>query len=96
MQDGVELIGYAPGPSPDILSWLNGYQKRYGFVYVDGTSREGLFVASRKRASTGTARSLQAVARPCNGPGAPSPRLQCRKAPHRGAFLVCQQATMTA
>ena len=23
------------GADTDLLSWLNGYQKRYGFVYVD-------------------------------------------------------------
>ena len=25
----------------DLLSWLNGYQKRYGFVYVDREEEEG-------------------------------------------------------
>ncbi|WP_152629204.1 family 1 glycosylhydrolase, partial [Clostridium butyricum] len=24
----------------DLLSWLNGYQKRYGFVYVDREEEE--------------------------------------------------------
>ena len=24
-----------------LLSWLNGYQKRYGFVYVDREEEEG-------------------------------------------------------
>ena len=33
--DGVELIGYCTWSFTDLLSWLNGYQKRYGFVYVD-------------------------------------------------------------
>ncbi|WP_028534323.1 glycoside hydrolase family 1 protein [Paludibacterium yongneupense] len=33
--DGVELIGYCAWSFTDILSWLNGYQKRYGFVYVN-------------------------------------------------------------
>jgi len=33
--DGVELIGYCAWSFTDLLSWLNGYQKRYGFVYVD-------------------------------------------------------------
>jgi 6-phospho-beta-glucosidase len=33
--DGVELLGYCPWSFTDVLSWLNGYQKRYGFVYVD-------------------------------------------------------------
>ena len=33
--DGVDLIGYCSWSFTDLLSWLNGYQKRYGFVYVD-------------------------------------------------------------
>ncbi|MGF7033136.1 6-phospho-beta-glucosidase [Paenibacillus mucilaginosus] len=35
MSDGVELIGYCSWSFTDVLSWLNGYQKRYGFVYID-------------------------------------------------------------
>jgi beta-glucosidase/6-phospho-beta-glucosidase/beta-galactosidase len=27
--------GYYPWSFIDLLSWLNGYQKQYGFVYVD-------------------------------------------------------------
>mgnify|MGYP002134946012 CR=1 FL=1 len=41
MQDGVELIGYCAWSFTDILSWLNGYQKRYGFVYVDRDEQGG-------------------------------------------------------
>ena len=33
--DGVELLGYCTWSFTDVLSWLNGYRKRYGFVYVD-------------------------------------------------------------
>ncbi|WP_225046596.1 glycoside hydrolase family 1 protein [Lacticaseibacillus kribbianus] len=33
--DGVDLIGYCAWSFSDILSWLNGYRKRYGFVFVD-------------------------------------------------------------
>ncbi len=33
--DGSEVIGYTPWSFTDLLSWLNGYQKRYGFVYID-------------------------------------------------------------
>ncbi len=33
--DGIKLIGYFPWSFIDLLSWLNGYQKQYGFVYVD-------------------------------------------------------------
>ncbi|MBW4079924.1 glycoside hydrolase family 1 protein [Paenibacillus sp. S150] len=35
ISDGVEVIGYCSWSFTDLLSWLNGYQKRYGFVYVD-------------------------------------------------------------
>ena len=35
MSDGVELLGYCAWSFTDILSWLNGYQKRYGFVYIN-------------------------------------------------------------
>ncbi|MDA9470662.1 glycoside hydrolase family 1 protein [Enterococcus sp. 5H] len=35
MTDGVEVLGYCTWSYTDLLSWLNGYQKRYGFVYVD-------------------------------------------------------------
>ncbi|MGE6629293.1 glycoside hydrolase family 1 protein [Bacillus sp. NPDC077027] len=33
--DGTELIGYCTWSFTDLLSWLNGYQKRYGLVYID-------------------------------------------------------------
>lgn len=33
--DGVNLLGYCTWSFTDLLSWLNGYQKRYGFIYVD-------------------------------------------------------------
>ncbi len=32
---GVDVIGYCTWSFQDLFSWLNGYQKRYGFVYVD-------------------------------------------------------------
>lgn len=32
---GVDLMGYCVWSFTDLLSWLNGYQKRYGLVYVD-------------------------------------------------------------
>lgn len=35
MSDGVDLIGYCVWSFTDVLSWLNGYQKRYGLVYVN-------------------------------------------------------------
>ena len=33
--DGVDLLGYCVWSYTDLLSWLNGYQKRYGFVYIN-------------------------------------------------------------
>lgn len=33
--DGVELLAYCTWSYTDLFSWLNGYQKRYGFVYVN-------------------------------------------------------------
>lgn len=33
--DGVAVLGYHTWSFTDLLSWLNGYQKRYGFVYID-------------------------------------------------------------
>lgn len=33
--DGVDVLGYCTWSFTDLLSWLNGYQKRYGFVYID-------------------------------------------------------------
>ena len=35
ISDGAEVLGYCTWSYTDLLSWLNGYQKRYGFVYVD-------------------------------------------------------------
>jgi len=35
ISDGVNIIGYCTWSFTDLLSWLNGYQKRYGFVYVN-------------------------------------------------------------
>lgn len=35
IEEGVDLMGYCTWSFTDLLSWLNGYQKRYGFVFVD-------------------------------------------------------------
>jgi len=35
INDGVDLLGYCVWSFTDVLSWLNGYQKRYGLVYVN-------------------------------------------------------------
>lgn len=32
---GCNIIGYCTWSFQDLFSWLNGYQKRYGFIYVD-------------------------------------------------------------
>lgn len=35
IEDGSDVLGYCSWSFTDLLSWLNGYQKRYGFVYID-------------------------------------------------------------
>ena len=35
VRDGVPLLGYFVWSFTDVLSWLNGYQKRYGLVYIN-------------------------------------------------------------
>lgn len=35
VSEGVDLIGYMTWSFTDLLSWLNGYKKRYGFVFID-------------------------------------------------------------
>lgn len=35
IDDGCEVIGYCTWSCQDLFSWLNGYAKRYGFIYVD-------------------------------------------------------------
>jgi len=32
---GIHLKGYFAWSAIDLLSWLNGYKKQYGFIYVD-------------------------------------------------------------
>ncbi len=39
--DGCRVLAYCTWSYTDLLSWLNGYQKRYGFVYVDRQEAEG-------------------------------------------------------
>lgn len=34
------MLGYCTWSFTDLLSWLNGYGKRYGFVYVDRDEEE--------------------------------------------------------
>jgi 6-phospho-beta-glucosidase len=35
IQEGVNVKGYFAWSVIDLLSWLNGYKKQYGFIYVD-------------------------------------------------------------
>lgn len=35
IDDGCKVLGYCTWSFQDLFSWLNGYAKRYGFVYVD-------------------------------------------------------------
>lgn len=35
IDEGSEIIAYCTWSFTDLLSWLNGYQKRYGFIYID-------------------------------------------------------------
>ncbi|WP_099221758.1 glycoside hydrolase family 1 protein [Listeria costaricensis] len=49
--DGVEMLGYCTWSFTDLLSWLNGYQKRYGFVYVDRDETDEKDLARYKKDS---------------------------------------------
>lgn len=40
INNGVNLLAYCTWSFTDLLSWLNGYKKRYGFVYIDFDSKE--------------------------------------------------------
>lgn len=42
ISDGVDLLGYCTWSFTDLLSWLNGYQKRYGLVYVNRDEQQPL------------------------------------------------------
>ena len=44
---GVELLAYCTWSFTDLLSWLNGYKKRYGFVHVDFES--GTLTRTKKK-----------------------------------------------
>lgn len=51
LTDGVDVIGYCTWSFTDVLSWLNGYQKRYGFVYVDRDELDEKELKRMKKAS---------------------------------------------
>lgn len=40
IDEGSDIIAYCTWSFTDLLSWLNGYQKRYGFVYIDQSEYE--------------------------------------------------------
>ena len=35
IDEGINILGYCTWSYIDLLSWLNGYKKQYGFIYVD-------------------------------------------------------------
>ena len=45
--DGCRVLSYCTWSYTDLLSWLNGYQKRYGFVYVDREEDENTGTLNR-------------------------------------------------
>ena len=49
--DGAKVLGYCTWSYTDLLSWLNGYQKRYGFVYVDRDEESPKELKRYKKAS---------------------------------------------
>jgi 6-phospho-beta-glucosidase len=40
IEDGVELFGYCPWSVIDLLSSHQGFNKRYGFVFIDRTDHD--------------------------------------------------------
>ena len=40
MEDGCDVRGYFVWSTMDVYSWINGYKKRYGLVYIDYDSEE--------------------------------------------------------
>ncbi|HAX72464.1 MAG TPA: aryl-phospho-beta-D-glucosidase [Firmicutes bacterium] len=51
MNDGCVVLAYCTWSFTDLLSWLNGYQKRYGFIYVDREEAEGASLNRYKKDS---------------------------------------------
>ena len=48
MEEGCQVLAYCTWSFTDLLSWLNGYQKRYGFVYVDRDEQGGSLDRKKK------------------------------------------------
>jgi 6-phospho-beta-glucosidase len=38
--DGVDVLGYLPWSAIDVVSTHQGFNKRYGFIYIDRTDQE--------------------------------------------------------
>ncbi|MCC0647257.1 glycoside hydrolase family 1 protein [Clostridioides sp. ZZV15-6598] len=51
IEDGVEMIGYCPWSFTDLLSSSQGFNKRYGFVYINRTDHETLDLKRIKKDS---------------------------------------------
>lgn len=51
IDEGCDIIGYCVWSFTDMLSWLNGYQKRYGLVYVDRADQSELTLQRYKKDS---------------------------------------------
>jgi beta-glucosidase/6-phospho-beta-glucosidase/beta-galactosidase len=62
--------GYYPWSFIDLLSWLNGYQKQYGFVYVDHQQN---LARKRKKSFFGIKTLLPAEANSVNLLALPAP-----------------------
>jgi 6-phospho-beta-glucosidase len=58
ISEGVRLIGFCAWSFTDLLSWLNGYQKRYGFVYVRRTETDDLDLKRIRKKSFGWYRDV--------------------------------------
>ncbi|SFU75317.1 6-phospho-beta-glucosidase [Clostridium sp. DSM 8431] len=51
VNEGCRVLAYCTWSITDLLSWLNGYQKRYGFIYVDREEEEGASMDRYKKDS---------------------------------------------
>jgi beta-glucosidase/6-phospho-beta-glucosidase/beta-galactosidase len=40
LEEGCPVLGYFVWSTMDVYSWINGYKKRYGLVYIDYDSEE--------------------------------------------------------
>ena len=47
--EGCQVLAYCVWSWSDVLSWLNGYQKRYGFVYIDREEDENSGTLNRMK-----------------------------------------------